>query len=140
MFLMKKILAFLVLFISASASSSAQSNEIVAKRADLPANQFCKKISQNAHRQYFMIDMNSFASKVEQQQFHDLLFKDEFLAVISKVNEEGLLIVAFPINMNEKDAVIHLYQKQSEAIELSKALQGKALENINKSIEKNQTR
>jgi len=135
---MKKILAFLILFASASASSSAQSNEIVAKRADLPANQFCKKISQNANRQFYMIDMRTFSSNIEQQHFHNLLFKDELLAVISTVNDEGLLVISFANNLKEKEAITHLYQKQVEAIETAKTLQGKSLDDVIKSYEKNQ--
>jgi hypothetical protein len=137
---MNKIVALLMLFFVSTTCLVAQTNDIVAKRSELSANQFCKKFTQNAHRQYFMIDMRSFASKVEQQQFHDLLFKDEFLAVVSTVNEDGLLVVAFPIRVSEKDANTHLYKKQAEAIELAKSLNGKALETINQSIDKNQKR
>lgn len=137
---MRKIKFLSALFLLLSTGLFAQTNDVVAKRSELKANEFSKVFFENQHRKYAMIDMQSFASNVEQQTFHDMLFKSKDLAVISTVNGEGLLVVAFPKSTDEKAALATINKLRENAIESVKGLTGEKLKEVQSSIEKNQSK
>jgi hypothetical protein len=137
---MRKIKFLSALFLLLSTGLFAQINDVVAKRSELKANEFSKVFFENQHRKYAMIDMQSFASNVEQQNFHDLLFKSKDLAVISTVNSEGLLVVAFPKSTDEKAALATINKLRENAIESVKGLTGEKLKEVQSSIDKNQSK